>query len=169
MSLLRSIRDAIFGDQNLLWMLGLLGAGGVWMAWRTFANLTPKQFARLHGPLLAVSIAAVLLALGVVAFLYWRNWRQSQERRAVNERVAQGPTYLLLPRAGAKPAAVDAVQLWDRVIGVLPAGEHLAWEISGNGDGQQFSLHASAQTAPAVLTQVAAEWPDAEYRPAGDG
>ncbi len=104
-----------------------------------------------------VIITLVLLIWGALV------WRKRAQRRAYQaelvQRVAIGPTVLLLPRADWKPVDPSKVNLWGRLADVLPRDEHLSFEVFGNDTEIAFALHASEAGARAALTQFRAEWP----------
>lgn len=112
----------------------------------------------------------ILLALAIVGVvaLFIALGRAGRKRRAaqrLRDRVAAGPTVLLLPRADWKPVQPDRVQVWARLADSLPHDEHIAFEIAGNQDGLAFSLHGSEDGVRAALTQFKAEWPGLFRKP----
>ncbi len=111
---------------------------------------------------------AVLLLVLLIAIplTYGLRRRQSarQAARAIQERVASGPTYLLLPRADWRPVDPARVKLWGRLASALPRDEHIAFEIVGSGTELAFALHGSPEGVRAALAQIKAEWPGVQRR-----
>lgn len=118
--------------------------------------------------------AVTLLCAGGAAFLVlvigavWvRHRTQQRAWEEIVQRVADGPTVLLLPRADWKPVRPEDVRLWSRLADSLPHDEHISFEIFGNERGIAFGLHGSEDGVRAALTQFKAEWPGLFRKPVG--
>lgn len=108
-----------------------------------------------------------LAALLIGGWLY-RRYAQAAYHRAIIERVSQGPTVQLLPRADARPVQPDKVRIWQRLADALPHDEHISFEIAGNESRVGFYLHGSSEGVVAALTQFRAEWPGLFRKKADD-
>ena len=155
-------------------MLGLFLIGGLVMAGLYFDAFSPK-FWKENGPkaqawiqehhtwLLIGGLSGLILILALVSgvvLLRRARWA------AIQERVAAGPTLLLLPRSDWRPVAPDKVNLWARLADALPHDEHLSFEIAGSETEACFAVHGSEEGVRAALTQIKAEWPGVQRRPA---
>lgn len=138
--------------------LGLLTPDGMRSAWERALTWWSA-----HGRAALAAGGGGLLVL--LALLFWRVRRRRREMQALLDRVAAGPTVLLLPRADWKPVQPDRVQVWARLADSLPHDEHIAFEVAGNEDGLAFSLHGSEDGVRAALTQFKAEWPGLFRKP----
>jgi len=134
-----------------------------------FNLLTPRgmQAAHVwwaaHGWMVWLGLAASLAAAGALAG--WRWMQNGRARQTVLQRVADGPTLQLLPRADWKRVDPEEVQVWARLADALPHDEHISFEIGGSQDGLAFGLHGSAEGVRAALTQFKAEWPGLFHKP----
>jgi hypothetical protein len=95
--------------------------------------------------------------------------RSRQAQAAIVQRVANGPTILLLPRSDWKPVDPGKVNLWARLADALPHDEHVSFEVSGSDVDSFFGLHASSEGLRATFTQIKAEWSGVQSRPVGTG
>ncbi len=162
-------------NSNDGWKLpGLFILGAILIAALYFDLLSPK-FWKQNGPklqtwvlenrqVLLIGAAALLffvfaLAIGIAMLKHAR-------RAAIQRRVADGPTFLLLPRSDWRPVAPDKVNLWARLADALPHDEHISFEIAGSETEACFAVHGSEDGVRAALTQIKAEWPGVQRRPA---
>jgi hypothetical protein len=118
---------------------------------------------RQHGSVVLYGMAGLaLLGLGVGA-LRWRNERAYHAE--ILNRVAEGPTVHLLPRADWKAILPERVQVWKRMADALPHDEHISFELGGNEESLSFYLHGSKEGITAALTQFRSEWPGLFRKP----
>lgn len=154
-------------DKDTWQMIGLaLAALGVIV----MTSVEPRQWRALrhwfrdgHWIPWAVLILVLLIALPVLRITLRRR-RARQTAQAIQQQVANGPTYLLLPRADWKPVDPARVKLWGRLATALPRDEHIAFEIVGSGTELAFALHGSPEGVRAALAQIKAEWPGVQRR-----
>ncbi len=155
-------------------MFGLFVIGSLLMAGLYFKAFSP-QFWHENGPKaqswvleyrtwllmggIALLIFVFVMAMVAIA-LKQAKWT------AIQKRVAVGPTLLLLPRSDWRPVAPDKVNLWARLADALPHDEHVSFEIGGSDTEACFAIHASEEGVRAALTQIKAEWPGVQRRPA---
>jgi len=100
-------------------------------------------------------VAAVPPVVG--AALLYRSARRKQDM--FHQRLAQqGITRLILARADAPAVKDDQTKIWYRLIDVIPAGEHISWELSGGPLGISFSMRATEEACTAAMTQIMTEW-----------
>jgi len=106
-----------------------------------------------------------LFGAWVLPLLYWRR-RQAMiaQQKQIDQMVNKGHVLLLLPRVDADLVDPEAVSLWTRMAHVIPMGEHIAFEVSGNDTGILFSMKATPETSQATLTQIFAEWTNSQAR-----
>lgn len=154
-------------------MLGLLVLGGLLMAALYFDVFTPKFWQETWPKILAWmqeyrtrllvgGICGLILLVSVITgtvLLRRAKWH------AIQQRVAAGPTCLLLPRSDWRPISPDKVNLWARLADALPHDEHISFEIVGSDTEVCFAIHGSEEGVRAALTQVKAEWPGVQRRP----
>ena len=128
----------------------------------------PKAWLVEPIPTDAAYIAGGVFLLGamVLPLLYWRR-RQAMiaQQKQIDQMVNGGQVLLLLPRVDAEAIDPEAVSLWTRMAHVIPMGEHIAFEVSGNDTGILFSMKATPETSQATLTQIFAEWTNSQARP----
>lgn len=139
-----------------------------------FLSIEPSQIRAVRkwfkeGHWIVPSVAIVLVVptsfLGVKMF---RLRKQRQSQAEIVQRVATGPTVLLLPRSDWKPVDPMKVNLWGRLADALPHDEQVSLEVFGNGLEIAFALHASENGLRAALTQIKAEWPGVQRRDVTD-
>ena len=112
-------------------------------------------------PTVAIVLVVPSSFLGVKIF---RLRKQRQYQAEITQRVATGPTVLLLPRSDWKPVDPAKVNLWGRLADALPHDEQVSLEVFGSGLEIAFALHASENGLRAALTQIKAEWPGVQKR-----
>ncbi len=149
-------------------MIGFSAAGLIAaLIWR-YARRPPRALgANVRSPglglpiWLAVGLVVLLafVAVVVVGRRLQQRRREAQRQAEIAQKVAAGPTVLLLPRADAKPRKLTDIQVWARLAEALPHDEHISFELAGNGDELAFALHGSEDGVRAALTQFRAEWP----------
>ena len=159
---------ALLKDPGVALLLALAAGTGVYYAWAFKWVELPRLSWSESVPWALAGAAALALLVALVLVL--KNAALERRRRAINAAVAVGPTTILLPRSGSDSVDVAGVRFWDQIAAHLPGDnptEHVAWEVSGNGDGQRFSTRMSAALAAQVMNTVQTEWPTSERRSCG--
>jgi hypothetical protein len=105
--------------------------------------------------------AAFFASIPIVKFV-----AKNKNVQAINQRVASGPTMLLLPRSDWRPVDPSKINLWGRMADALPHDEHLSFEIGGSDTDLFFALHGSDEGVRAAMNQFKSEWPGVQRRPA---
>ncbi len=135
---------------------------GCVMAYNYFRAMPAKQFKALMGNLPYIAAGAVALVALLILVLWWLKRRReaaaAAQQAKINQAVANGKTYLVLPRRDWDTVNAATVQLWARLAEALPAGEHCAFEVGGNNDVVMFTIHATEPTIAMILNQLQTEW-----------
>lgn len=152
----------------------MLGLGLVAAVMFLFMRIDPSDVRAAgrwfkQGHWLAPTLVVVtVISSGFVGVKGYRLKKQRQAQAEITERIATGPTVLLLPRSDWKPVDPLKVNLWGRLADALPHDEQVSLEVFGNGLEIAFALHASENGLRAALTQIKAEWPGIQRRTVSD-
>ena len=152
----------------------MLGLGLVAVLIFIFLSIEPSQLRAARrwfkeGYWIAPTVAVVgVVPTGFMGVKVHRLRKQRQYKAEITQRVATGPTVLLLPRSDWKPVDPAKVNLWGRLADALPHDEQISLEVFGNGLEIAFALHASENGLRAALTQIKAEWPGVQRRDVAD-
>src|SRR5512145_2179349 len=151
-----------YGGMLLLAVLAL----GAWQLANSSRRERTQLVTALRTHAWQIVLPAAAGCVGLAAIPLYRRRQRTRQAAALQERVASGPTFLLLPRSDWKPVDASRLSLWGRLADALPHDEHIAFELGGSESGIAFSLHASEDGLRAALTQIKAEWPGVQRRAA---
>lgn len=137
-----------------------------------FAKLGPRQQRACQPYLIRVAAVGVPMAGAVCIVAITRSLKQrnklNHQRRAIDQAVAEGETWLLLRPKEARSVDVEKITLWKRLANAQPTTQHFSFEVFGNSDKQGFAIHASQIKVRTVLREFFQEWSDMQRRSAGE-